>query len=84
MEILSDSTENFDRGDKFAYYRAIPTLKEYILVSQKKFRVEQFIRYEENRWEYRSYENAAQSLKIESVNCELPLSEIYLNVDFAK
>jgi len=84
MEILSDSTENFDRGDKFAYYRAIPTLKEYILVSQKKFRVEQFIHYEENRWEYRSYENAAQSLKIESVNCELPLSEIYLNVNFAK
>nr|WP_320014110.1 Uma2 family endonuclease [uncultured Desulfobacter sp.] len=37
MEILSDSTESFDRGDKFAYYRAIPTLKEYILVSQKKF-----------------------------------------------
>ncbi len=36
MEILSDSTEAFDRGDKFAYYRAIPTLKEYILISQKK------------------------------------------------
>ncbi|WP_286819851.1 Uma2 family endonuclease, partial [Desulfobacter sp. UBA2225] len=53
MEILSDSTEAFDRGDKFAYYRAIPTLKEYILISQKKIRVEQFILRDDNKWEYR-------------------------------
>ena len=82
MEILSDSTEAFDRGDKFAYYRAIPTLKEYILISQKKIRVEQFILRDDNKWEYRSYEGANLVLNMESIQCELPLSEIYLNVKF--
>ena len=82
MEILSDSTEAFDRGDKFAYYRAIPTLKEYILISQKKIRVEQFILRGDNKWEYRSYEGTNLVLNMESIQCELPLSEIYLNVKF--
>ncbi len=82
MEILSDSTEAFDRGDKFAYYRVIPTLKEYILISQKKIRVEQFILRDDNKWEYRSYEGTNLVLNMESIQCELPLSEIYLNVKF--
>ncbi|HAR32868.1 MAG TPA: Uma2 family endonuclease, partial [Desulfobacter sp.] len=82
MEILSDSTEAFDRGDKFAYYRAISTLKEYILISQKKIRVEQFILRDDNKWEYRSYEGTNLVLNMESIQCELPLSEIYLNVKF--
>ena len=82
MEILSDSTEAFDRGDKFAYYRNIPTFKEYILVSQKKYRVEQFILSDDGRWEYRSYEDSDKVLKMESIKLELPLSEIYLNVKF--
>ena len=82
MEILSDSTEAFDRGDKFAYYRAIPTLKEYILISQKKIRVEQFILRDDNKWEYRSYEGTNRVLNMESIQCELALSEIYLNVKF--
>jgi len=82
MEILSDSTEAFDRGDKFAYYQVIPTLKEYILVSQKKYRIEQFILSDDNKWEYRSYEGREKVLKMESIGCELRLSEIYLNVTF--
>ncbi len=82
MEILSDSTEAFDRGDKFAYYQVIPTLKEYILVSQKKYRIEQFILSDDNKWEYRSYEGREKVLKMESIGCELRLSEIYLNVKF--
>ena len=82
MEILSDSTEAFDRGDKFAYYQVIPTLKEYILVSQKKYRIEQFILSDDNKWEYRSYEGRDKVLKMESIGCELRLSEIYLNVTF--
>jgi len=82
MEILSDSTEAFDRGDKFAYYQVIPTLKEYILVSQKKYRIEQFILSDDNKWEYRSYEGRDKVLKMESIGCELRLSEIYLNVKF--
>ena len=66
MEILSDSTERFDRGDKFAYYRIIPALQEYILISQKKYLVDQFIRIEDG-WKYHSYSNADHILRIPSV-----------------
>lgn len=82
IEILSDSTEAFDRGDKFTYYRAIAALKEYILVSPKKYHVEQYIRSDNGKWEYRSYESPDQMLNMESVNCDVLLSEIYLNVNF--
>ncbi|WP_035237983.1 Uma2 family endonuclease [Desulfobacter vibrioformis] len=82
MEILSDSTEAFDRGKKFAYYRTIPTLQEYILVSQDEYHVEQYIRRNNGKWEYCSYKGADQILKIESVNYELPLSEIYWGIKF--
>ena len=80
MEILSESTEAFDRGKKFAYYRKIPTLQEYILISQTEYHVEQYIRSDDGKWEYRSYEGAGQILKMESVQCELPLSEIYWDI----
>ena len=82
MEILSDSTEAFDRGKKFAYYRATPTLQEYILVSQDEYHVEQFIRCDHGKWEYCSYKGIDQTLKVASVNCELPLSEIYWDIKF--
>jgi len=82
MEILSDSTEAFDRGKKFAYYQKVETLQEYILISQKEHYVEQYTRDEDGTWEYRSYEGAGQVLKIESVQCELPLSEIYWDIEF--
>jgi len=80
MEILSDSTEVFDRGKKFAYYQTIPTLQEYILVSQKEYRVEQYTRSGDG-WLYRPYKGTDQILRMESVNCELPLSEIYWDIE---
>ena len=83
MEILSDSTEALDRGKKFISYRAIPTLKEYILVSQDEYIVEQYTRKEKkDTWEYRSLNDIGQNLIITSVDCEIPLSEIYWNIEF--
>lgn len=81
IEILSDSTEAYDRGDKFELYRRLPTVKEYILVSQKKYWIGQYVRQQSGQWTYDSYEGVEQVLKIESVGCELPLSEIYLNME---
>ncbi len=79
MEILSDSTEVFDRGKKFAYYQTIPTLQEYILISQNEYRVEQYTRSGDD-WLYRSYKGTGRILRMESVNCQLPLSEIYWDI----
>ena len=81
IEILSESTESYDRGKKFKAYQQIPTLKEYILISQYEYSVEQYIRTEDI-WQYKLYDKEEQSVKIESVNCKLHLSEIYLNVEF--
>jgi len=83
IEILSNSTAAFDRGEKFNFYQGIPTLKEYILISQDKYRIEQYVRQEKkDTWEYRSLKSIDQTLKIESASCEIPLDEIYLNVSF--
>ncbi len=83
IEVLSKSTEAFDRGKKFDFYQNIPTIQEYILVSQDKYRVEQYIRQEQqNKWEYRSLKNIEQILELKSVNYELPLSEIYWDIKF--
>jgi len=82
MEILSTSTEAYDRGKKFTHYRLIPTLQEYLLVSQNYCQVEQYIRGDDGGWKYFSYEDMEQSFKIESIEFELPLSEIYYRVEF--
>lgn len=82
MEILSISTEAYDRGKKFTHYRLIPTLQEYLLVSQNDCQVEKYTRGDDGGWKYFSYEDMEQSFKIESIEVELPLSEIYYRVKF--
>ena len=83
IEILSDSTEAFDRRKKFNYYQNISSLKDYVLISQDKYRVEQYTRQEKkNSWEYRSLNDIDQNLIIKSADCDVPLSEIYWGVKF--
>lgn len=81
IEVLSDSTESFDRGKKFFYYQMLPSLKEYVLISQKMATVEVY-RKDENRWIYQLMMGEDAVLKLESVGCEVPFSEIFLNVNF--
>lgn len=79
VEVLSPSTEVFDRGEKFAQYQELVSLREYILVSQDRVRVEQY-RLMKMQWvatEFRRYEDV---LPLVSVNCELPLRDIYRRV----
>ena len=83
IEILSKSSEAFDRGDKFTLYRTIPSLREYILVSQYRSKVERFIRGENGIWQILNpCTDIALSVKIESIDLELPLSDIYYRVEF--
>lgn len=82
IEILSKSTEAFDRGDKFAYYRLIPSLQEYILISQKKYRIERFLRKDAGTWSMFLYENMTQKMTIESADCEVSLSAVYRWIEF--
>ncbi len=79
IEILSDSTEAYDRGDKFHDYQSIPSLREYVLVSQRSCAVEIY-RKDKDRWEYQVHRDLADVLILESVGCEIPLAEIYRKV----
>jgi len=83
LEVLSESTERYDRGDKFAHYQAIPTLREYVLVSQSRPRVERFVRDEQaGGWRYFEHSGVESSLPLESLGIEAPLAEVYAGVPF--
>lgn len=82
FEILSPSTEAFDRGDKFARYRLIESLADYVLVSSDRVRVEHFVRQPEGLWFFREYHRLEERLPLHSLGCELPLSGIYDRVTF--
>ena len=81
VEVLSDSTEAYDRGKKFENYQSIDSLQEYLLVSQSSRRVEQFARQSGKNWIYRETREPGESVKLQSIECELRLEDIYLKVD---
>ena len=83
MEVLSPSTESKDRGWKFAHYRRIETLKEYLLIAQHKPFIEHYTRGDSDQWILTEIEGLNSTVSLTSIGCELPLSEIYARVEFA-
>lgn len=85
IEVLSESTEIFDRSDKFTRYKMFnETLTDYILVSQDKPQVEHFIRQDDNSWKVFTYIGLEEVCPVPSIECELKLSEIYDRIKFSK
>lgn len=83
IEVLSDSTEEFDRGAKFMRYRNFnPTLTDYILISQDEPHVEHFIRLENGEWLLREYDGLASSFPVDSISCTISLADLYDRVEF--
>jgi Uma2 family endonuclease len=80
IEILSPSTKNYDRGEKFKLYRDIPTLKEYILVDSESIHIEVFRLNENNHWELEEYNSTENLLHIKAINENILISEIYEGV----
>ena len=81
VEILSASTEAYDRGEKFAHYRKLSSLSEYVLVDQDKMRVEHFLR-QGDQWLLSEYCRPDERLKMTSIDCELALQDIYDKIPF--
>ena len=77
IEILSPSTRNYDRGEKFMLYRAIPSLKEYILVDSEAIHAEHFAINKEGLWQLKEHNLVTDEIFIETLNVTLPLVEIY-------
>lgn len=83
LEVLSESTEEFDRGTKFMRYRSFnPTLTDYILISQTEPHVEHYIRLENGEWLLREYDGLDRSFQIDSIKCNISLNDLYERVDF--
>jgi Uma2 family endonuclease len=84
IEVLSDSTESYDRGGKFDLYREIPTLEEYVLVSQHQALMESFLQRPDGTWLFSPVKGPQSSLALQSLNIVLPLAEIYEGVEFTE
>ncbi len=83
IEVLSDSTEAFDRGDKFADYQSLPSLQEYVLINTKKARIECFRRTDNDLWLLQFYEINQINFELTSVEFVGKVDEVYQEVDFS-
>lgn len=82
VEVLSDSTERYDRGQKSAFYRTIPSLQALVLISQDRPLVECFTRHLSGGWLLTDARQLDASLVLEPIGISIPLSELYRNVQF--
>jgi Uma2 family endonuclease len=82
IEVPSESSEAYDRGKKFGLYRQLPSLREYLLVSQYKPHIEQFIRQESGEWLLRDIVGLESKLSLTSVGITVEMAEVYYNVQF--
>ena len=82
VEILSKSTQDYDRTDKFAYYRSIPEFQEYILIDQYRFYVAQYFKQENGQWLFNDYQGGEAILKLGSDDFEISFQDLYERVNF--
>ena len=82
VDVLSKSTKDYDRGDKFNAYKTIPTFQEYILIDQTKIQIEQYSKTANKRWLYREYDEEDTALVFNSFQLEIPVPDIYEKVNF--
>ncbi|MEM1305687.1 MAG: Uma2 family endonuclease [Planctomycetota bacterium] len=81
IEVLSDSTESYDRGKKFEHYRQIESLREYLLVSQDHAHVDRFVRGDDGDWRLTDATGLNASITVATIDVPLPLAEVYAKVD---
>jgi Uma2 family endonuclease len=82
VEVLSKTTESNDRGAKFAPYVKLESLEEYVLVSQTEPRVKTYRRQPDGAWLWREYTGLNASVDFKSVDCAIPMTEVYAGVEF--
>ncbi len=82
VEVLSKSTQDYDRSAKFELYRAIETLQDYVLIDQARVHVEYFRKLEDGRWLLQEFNQLEAILRVEAVGVEIPLSRVYQRVEW--
>ena len=81
VEVLSESTKDYDRGEKFEHYRTLISLAEYVLIAQDKPHFEHFVRQPDNRWLLAETNRLEDTIHLPSIACDLALAEVYDKVD---
>jgi Uma2 family endonuclease len=82
VEVLSPSTESYDRGKKFQQYRSLESLQEYLLISQDGYHVEQYVRQADDRWLLADVTDLDSALNLPSIACTLALADVYAKITF--
>jgi Uma2 family endonuclease len=82
IEVLSKSTEDYDQGDKFKFYRSIPDLQEYLLISQYEIDIQHYTKAEGGFWIYRTYETLEETIALTSINTDINVANIYEGIVF--
>ncbi|NET68202.1 MAG: Uma2 family endonuclease [Moorea sp. SIO1G6] len=82
VEVLSNSTKNYDQGDKFLYYRSISEFKDYILIEQSEYRLLQYNKTATNQWQFTEYESENSVISLNSLELSVSFQDIYEGVNF--
>jgi Uma2 family endonuclease len=82
VEVLSKSTQDYDKGTKFDYYRSIPEFQEYILIDQYRYAVQQFAKNNEGKWVLTDYDKPESILSLESLDFSITLADLYEKINF--
>lgn len=82
-EVLSNSTKAYDRDEKFAAYRTLPTFHEYLLIDQSSPHIEQYIKQADKQWLFKEYDGLECIIQLYSVSLELALADLYENINFS-
>ena len=83
-EVLSKATRDYDRGGKFAAYRTIPTFREYMLIDQYSDQIAHYVKTAPNQWLMSEYDVPDINLSLETLDCQLQISELYQDLDFSR
>jgi Uma2 family endonuclease len=81
-EVLSQSTKNYDKDEKFSAYRTIPSFQEYLLIDQYSQHIEHYSKSGFNQWIFSEYNNSEDYINLTSISCKISLSEVYEDIDF--
>ena len=80
IEVLSESTEAYDRGKKFEHYQYIESLAEYVLVAQEPYSIERYVRQHDEIWSYRGFHGIHDVVALHTINCQLSMQDVYAKV----
>lgn len=82
VEVLSASTRNYDKDEKFSAYRTLPTFQEYILIDQYNIQIEHYYKTDQKHWIFMEYNNSNETLVLNSISFEIAVADIYDKVEF--